>query len=402
MSIVYDVAIIGAGPGGCTAASYLAKGGMRILLVDKLEFPRDKTCGDALSPSALKILGDLGLMNNIVEFGYRLNGVRLVAPNGNELIAPIPPKPGFAEHLYIAPRKIFDNLLLNKAITLGTEFKPNVRVTDLKIDSNKVILSGKSANKMLSFSAKVGIIAVGANISLLQKLGFISKPPEFAIAARAYYENLPNLADLMEIRFDGVPLPGYGWIFPTSKTSANIGAGFLRKSKKLPFTAKEILDQFLAHGPVREKLSGGERNGAVKGFPLRMDFASARTFSERIILVGEAAGLVNPFTGEGIDYAMESGQIAASVIKDFATTGDYSFNALATYDRNLRKRFQKLFVWTHRMRSIYMNDWLLNPLVRAANKEKSVETIILEVLLSYRNAFHALSPNTLFHILTNL
>ncbi len=402
MSIIYDVAIIGAGPGGSTAASFLAKGGMRVLLLDKSEFPRDKTCGDALSPSALKILGDLGLVNKVKEFGYRLNGVRLVAPNGNELIAPIPPKPGFAEHLYIAPREKLDNLLLNNAISLGAEFKPKVRVTDLRLESNKVIISGISAKNKLSFSADVGIIAVGANISLLQKLGFISKSPEFAIAARAYFDNLPNLDDLMEIRFDGVPLPGYGWIFPTSKTSANIGAGFLRKSRRLPFTAREILDKFLEHAPVREILSGGERNGVVKSFPLRMDFASAHTFRDRMILVGEAAGLVNPFTGEGIDYAMESGQIAASVIKDLATIGDYSINALAAYDKNLRKRFQKLFVWTTRMRSIYMNDWLLNPLIRAANHEKSVEKIILEVLLSYRNALHALSPKTLYHVLTNL
>ncbi|MBC8503560.1 MAG: geranylgeranyl reductase family protein [Anaerolineales bacterium] len=402
MNTVYDVAIIGAGPGGSTTASYLAKAGVRVLLLDKSEFPRDKTCGDALSPNALKILGDLNLIDKLIEFGHRLNGIRLVAPNGNELVAPIPPKHGFVEHLYIAPRIKLDDLLLQNSIALGAEFKSNVRVTDLRVDSNKVTITGKSANKEQIFFANVGVIAVGANTALLQKLGFLSKLPEFAVAARAYYNNLPNLDDLMEIRFDGVPLPGYGWIFPTSKTSANIGAGFLRKSKKLPFTAKEILDKFLDHGPVREKISLGQRQGVVKGYPLRMDFATARVHSNRIILVGEAAGLVNPFTGEGIDYAMESGQIAARVLIDLATTGDYSFKALHSYDRNLRKRFQRLFVWTTRLRSIYINEWLLNPLIRAANHEKSVEKTILEVLLSYRNAIQALSPSTLYHVLTNL
>ena len=402
MRNVYDVAIIGAGPGGTTTASYLAEAGLRVLLLDKSEFPRDKTCGDALSPNALKILGDLGIIDNIAKFGYRLNGVRLVAPDGNELVAPIPPKPGFVEHLVIAPRIKLDDLLLQHAIAMGAEFKPKIRVTDLQVDSDKVTITGKSGNQNLKFFAKVGVIAVGANISLLQKLGLISKPPEFAVAARAYFTNLPMLEDLMEIRFDGVPLPGYGWIFPTSETSANIGAGFLKKSKKLPFSAKEILGKFLSHGPVQEKLSGGQREGVVKGYPLRMDFATARSHSDRIVIVGEAAGLVNPFTGEGIDYAMESGQIAARVLSDLAATGDYSFKALHTYTRNLRKRFQRLFVWTTRMRSIYMNDWLLNPLIHSASREESVEKILLDVLLSYCNPVQAQSPRTHYHVIENI
>jgi len=132
-----------------------------------------------------------------------------------------------------------------------------------------------------------------------------------------------------------------------------------------------------------------------------MDFATARSYQERIILVGESVGLVNPFTGEGIDYALESGQIAAGVLETLLQQGDFSARALRAYDRKLRKRFQRLFVWTMRMRSLYMNERLLNPLVAAARKERYVEKVILEVLLSYRNAVQALSPRTLFHVLRN-
>ncbi len=397
----YDVAIIGAGPGGTTTASYLAQAGARVLLLDKAEFPRDKTCGDALSPNALRILGDLGLLAELKNFGFRLNGVRLVAPDGSDLVAAIPQKPGLADHLYIAPRFQLDNLLLQHAIASGAEFKPAFRVTDVQVEKRQVSIVGKNRNSASQFSARVAVIAVGASISLLERVGLTSTPPKFALAARAYYDDLPRLDDLLEIRFDGVPLPGYGWIFPTSATSANVGAGFMKKSPNLPSTARAVLDQFLSHHPIKEKLSTGQRAGPIKSYPLRMDFATAQTFGERIVLVGEAAGLVNPFTGEGIDYAMESGQIAAGVLTRQLESGDFSLSTLRIYDKKLRARFHSLFVWTMRMRNLYMNEWLLTPLIRAANRERTVEKTILEVLLAYRNAIQALAPNTIFHVLRN-
>lgn len=401
MNTLYDVAIIGAGPGGTTTASYLAKAGIRVLLVDKAKFPRDKTCGDALSPNALKILGDLGLLDAIKDFGFRLNGVRLVAPDGSEMVAPIPPKQGLANYIYIAPRYQLDNLLLEHAIESGAEFKPAFRVTDIQVERDRVTIIGRNRKATSSFSARVGVVAVGASIPLLKKLDLMPRAPKFAVAARTYFENLTNLEDLMEIRFDGAPLPGYGWIFPTSATSANVGAGFLKKSPNLPTTAQGVLDTFLNHGPIQEKMANSKRMGAVKSYPLRMDFATARTFSDRLIIVGEAAGLVNPFTGEGIDYAMESGQIAAQVLIGQLESCDFSSSALRAYDKKLRARFQSLFVWTMRMRGLYMNEWLLNPLVRAAGKESSVEKTVLEVLLGYRNAGRALSPLIIYHVLRN-
>jgi len=402
MEAHYDVAIIGAGPGGTTTASYLAKAGARVLLVDKADFPRDKTCGDALSPNALKILGNLGLLDELKEIGFRLNGIRLVAPDGSDMVAPIPPKPGLADYLYIAPRFQLDNLLLQHAIESGAEFKPAFRVTDIQLERDRIVIAGRNNKRSSRFYAQVGVIAVGANIPLLQKIGLISTPPKFGIAARTYIDNISDLDDLMEIRFDGVPLPGYGWVFPTSATSANVGAGFLNKSPNITTTARGILNAFLDHGPIRERLKNSKVMGATKSYPLRMDFVTARIISDRIILVGESAGLVNPFTGEGIDYAMESGQIAAQVITSQLESGDFSISALRAYDKKLRARFHSLFVWTMRMRTIYMNEWLLNPLIRAAIKERFVEKTILEVLLSYRNAVHALTPRTIFHVLRNL
>ncbi len=399
MKTIYDVAIVGAGPGGTTTAAYLAQAGLRVLLLDKANFPRDKTCGDALSPNALHVLNDLGLSDALDEISFRLNGVRLVAPNGNEMAAPIPQKPGRVSYLRIGPRFQLDNLLLQHAVSKGAEFFPGVRVTNIRIDDDRVDIVGMKKNDQVRYAARVGVVAVGANISLLQRSGLIARHPQFSLAARAYFENIADLDDKMEIRFDGVPLPGYGWIFPTSESSANIGAGIIGRSSKMPYTARTVFDQFLQHTPVRERLADSQLIGPVKSFPLRMDFATAQTCSNRVLLVGEAIGLVNPFTGEGIDYAMESGQIAAQVLIQQLQRGDVSLKALHEYDRRLRERFQKLFVWTKRMQRIYMNEWLLNPLVRAGACERYVEKIILEVLLNYRNPVQALSPRTILHVL---
>lgn len=402
MNAPYDIAIIGAGPGGSTTATYLAKTGARVLLMDKAKFPRDKTCGDALSPNAIKILEDMGLLDDLEDFGFRLNGVRLVAPDGNGMEAPVTQKQGLPDHLYIAPRLQLDNLLVQNAIQAGVEFKPSLKVSDILVENDQVIVLGSNRKVAGRFSAKAAVLAVGVSTPLLKKLGLMPRSPKFAVAARAYYENLAGLDDLMEIRFDSAPLPGYGWIFPTSATSANIGAGFLKRSRKLPLTAKGVFDKFLNHPPIQEIMENANQVGAVKSYPLRMDFATARTFDDRLVVVGEAAGLVNPFTGEGIDYAMESGQIAAQVLLNQLERGNLSTSGLRNYDRAIRARFQKIFLWTMRMRGLYMNEWLLNPLVRAAQKEKFVEKVILEILLSYRNAAQALSPRTIYHVLRNM
>lgn len=402
MTIIYDVAVIGAGPGGSITATFLTQSGAKVLLMDKAEFPRDKTCGDALSPNALRVLAELGLVEKVRKLSFQINGVRLVSPDGSELIAPIPQKAGYQDHLYITPRIHLDNLLLENAIKQGVDFKPKTRITNINFSKNVIKLTGKNKQQTFDFLTRTAVIATGASTPLLLKTGILSKAPQYALAARAYFDNINSLEGLMEIRFDGVPLPGYGWIFPISETAANIGAGFMRKSPKLPNTATEVLDNFLHHKPVARILAQSQIMGEVKSYPLRMDFATAKTFGDRLLVVGEAAGLVNPFTGEGIDYAMESGQIAAEVLINLLENGDLSAAGFKAYDQRLRKRFQSLFLWTMRMRGLYMNNWLLNPLIRAAKSEKKIETTLLEVLLSYQNPIKALAPGTIYHTLRNL
>jgi geranylgeranyl reductase family protein len=395
----WDAIVVGAGPGGATTAAFLARAGVRVLLLDQAEFPRDKTCGDAISPNALAIVRELGLADEMEETGFRVSGVRLVAPDGGEAVAPVPPRAGRADHLRIARRFEFDDLLLRNAVAAGAVFEPGVNVTDVDTSGGRAEVTGSRGGRSLRFSAAVAVLAVGASTLLPRRTGLLSGRPRFGLGARAYFHGIAGLEDRIDFRFDAMPLPGYGWIFPLSEDSANVGAGFLTPSSRVPPNPRAVLKRFLGHGPVRAMMAGSRRQGPVRAFPVRTDFATAGTVGERLVAVGEAAGLVNPFTGEGIDYAMVSGKVAAGVLARQLQSGDVSAAALCAYDRQLRDRFQHLFVWTVRMRRLYLNRRLLNPLVRAARREPAVARRVTEVVLGYRSAASALSPRMVFQVL---
>src|SRR5690606_12222005 len=126
-----------------------------------------------------------------------------------------------------------------------------------------------------------------------------------------YFEGVEFLPNHFQFRFDGVPLPGYGWVFPVSQTSANIGAGFIPSARGAPLSAQAGFKTFVESSAMRRLLQNARQQSSLKSYPIRTDFASAPTFAERTLLIGEAAGLVNPLTGDGIDYALETGRIAA-------------------------------------------------------------------------------------------
>ena len=400
MSDLYDIIVVGAGPGGSAAAHYMARQGLNVLLLDKSGFPRDKTCGDALSPNALHILEDMGAMPDLVGAGaYKVAGVDFYSPDSTRLCALVPPHPPFPQYAYVARRLVLDDLIREKALQSGAKFEARVRVAGIEGEPGNLTVIGVRDGAGIRYRCRLAVIAVGASVNLLHTLGLVNGQPDFARAARTYYEGINGLSDLIQIRFDGVPLPGYGWIFPLSSTSANVGAGFYRHTRHMPPTAQRMLAEFLEHPPVKEMLVEAVQEGPVKGFPLRVDFNKSRVIGEGIMLVGESAGLVNPFTGEGIDYALESARMAARTASYCFAGGGFSRRALKHYERQMRQRFQRLFVMTHLLREFYMNSWLLNPLVRAGNRWPDVSRVLVDVLLSYKDPAQALSPGVVVKVL---
>jgi flavin-dependent dehydrogenase len=200
------------------------------------------------------------------------------------------------------------------------------------------------------------------------------------VAARTYYEGV-KLDDSLELRFDGVPLPGYGWFFPLPNGMANVGAGFLPRGRRTPSTAAAAYEEFIRIPPVQRMLAQARQIGPLKGYPLRTDFATAPTFGPNMLLVGEAAGLVNPLTGEGIDYALESGKIAAEHLGQMFIQDNWSLERLGEYDRSLRQRFQRLFITCNWIRDLFINRPMLNRLVRVSNRRDDLKLMLINIIL---------------------
>jgi menaquinone-9 beta-reductase len=232
----------------------------------------------------------------------------------------------------------------------------------------------------LTTHARSVVLATGASTAVLARSGVLKHRPKAMLAARAYFEGMPRLGDRFQLRFDGVPLPGYGWVFPMPGGAANVGVGFIPR-RRGPATAKAAFEHFLTMPAMRDQLAGATQVGPLKGYPIRVDFLDSPTYGPRTLLVGEAAGLVNPLTGEGIDYALESGQLAAEHLAAGLANGDI---AGAEYDRLLRSRFERIFRFSEHVRDWYCVPPLLNLLVPLANRRPELRLMLTQVVLGSR------------------
>jgi geranylgeranyl reductase family protein len=372
---VHDVVIVGSGPGGSATAHFLSRRGLDVLLLDRSDFPRDKTCGDGLTPRALRVLDQMGILFDVASHACPVDDYEVVAPNGRTTSAQIT-----SEHGALVVRRLtLDNLILNRAISSGAKFQSRVNVNRVESTSSGARIHSEDGH---SFDARVAVVATGAAYGVLTHSGILKRPPKVMLAARGYFEDLQrDVARTFSLRFDDVPSPGYGWVFPTGARSANIGVGFLpgRRSG----TAAQAMKRFISGHAVQPLLEGAQQIGPLKGYPIRVDFLTSPTSAEKTLLVGEAAGLVNPLTGEGIDYALESGMLAADHIAeglDHGLTPDW----LPTYDRLLHDRFERVFRFSEHIRDWYCKPALLNLLVPLANSRPELRQLLAKIVLGER------------------
>jgi geranylgeranyl reductase family protein len=373
---VHDAVVVGAGPGGSATAHFLSRRGLDVLLLDRSEFPRDKTCGDGLTPRALRVLDEMGILADVAAHGCAVDAYEVVAPNGHVTSATIA-----GDHrALVVPRLSLDDIVLGRALASGARFEGQVSVNRVEPTASGARIQGEDGR---SFEGRAVVIATGAATAVLKRSGILSHQPRAMLAARAYFEDLPHeVAPAFQLRFDDAPLPGYGWVFPVGKFAANVGVGFLPRRRS--GTANQAFERFVAGRAMRPLLAGGHQVGPLRGYPIRVDFLSAPTFAERTVLVGEAAGLVNPLTGEGIDYALESGRIAAHFLAERLALDDLSRVALAEYHRLLHARFDRIFRFSEWIRDWYCHPPLLNVLVPLANTRPELRQLLANIVLGER------------------
>jgi menaquinone-9 beta-reductase len=373
---VHDAVIVGAGPGGSATAHFLSRRGLDVLLLDRADFPRDKTCGDGLTPRALRVLDQMGILAEVTAQGCPVDAYEVVAPNGRKTSAPITAQHG----ALVVKRRLLDDMIQRRALSSGAHFQSGVTASRVEPTATGARVHTADGR---TFDGRVAVIATGAAFGLLQRSGVLNRPPKAMLAARAYFEDLQTeVTRSFQLRFDAVPMPGYGWVFPVHKTAANIGVGFLPRRKS--GTASQAFARFIQGDALRPLLDGARQAGPLKGYPIRVDFLQAPTFAEHTLLVGEAAGLVNPLTGEGIDYALESGLIAAEHLARVFETGDFSRTQFARYHAQLHQRFDKIFRFSEWIRDWYCKPPLLNVLVPLANRRPELRQLLANIVLGER------------------
>ncbi len=397
----HDIVIVGAGPAGSALAYFLAREGRDVLLIDKADFPRDKTCGDGLTPRALSVLRRMGLLDQVAAAGCRINGLHFYAPDGTRVVSPIPAFGDFPNFLVVLPRFQLDHLLLQHALQAGAQFRPQVEAIDVVRQGEQIAgVTVRSASGPAELRARYVVLATGASVGLLERAHLLAATPQFGRAARGYYDGVGALTDAIEFHLEGAALPGYAWVFPTSATTANVGAAyFVIQGRQPPRSSpRQVLDEFVANPLMAGRLAQAHVNGSIKGYPLRFDFPATQVAFPGLMMVGEAAGLVNPLTGEGIDYALESAEAVAETLLETLRRNPPATEAAAAHTRVLRQRFQRTFVTIARVRDLYLRPWLLNRAAQAANHHDEFRHTLVQVCLGNIDPAHGLTPKTLLQL----
>ena len=394
-AIHYDVAVIGAGPAGSAAAYFLARGGLRVALLDKSDFPRDKTCGDGLTPRALKVLDTMGVLPEVEKLAFRCSGVTLRCSDEVTFRLDLSQRDDSLQHLLILPRFILDELLRRHAVDAGAMFIPHVKVDNITDEKDGLVrIWGEDGQ---SIECELAIIATGANTGLLRKTGLLKQSPPTNLAARAYFENVEGLDDTVMLFFDGIQCPGYGWVFPTAPDKANIGCGVYFSSRTpQPTYLRHLIE---SHPYFKRILRNARLVGPIKGHPLRTDFSGSLSGEGRILVIGESAGLVNPITGEGIDYALESAQLAAEAILDARDSELGSPAIQKNYRMMLNRKFRLLFTLGHLTQRIYLRDGVIDKVLRRVQHKPYLQQLVVDACYGDANPISAFTPRTLWEIL---
>jgi geranylgeranyl reductase family protein len=373
------VAIVGAGPAGSSAATFLARQGARVTLLERHRFPRDKICGDGCTPRTLWMLERLGIGELPGTEAAPVDSVYSVSPGGVVLEAEIPPRL-FGGKACIIPRQLLDERLVQHAVRAGAELREGVRVEGLERDGHGIRLQCRGGE---SLRADVVLGCDGSPSVVRRALGAPDFPErEGAFAVRAYYEDV-HLSHPRSLAFfwEEELLPAYGWIFPLPGGRANVGLGIradqLAVSRlKLP----ELMERFCASPHVAAELAGARRVGKVKGHHIPFGSFAHHTLFDRALLLGDAAGFVNPLTGEGIEFALESGAFAAESVAEAVASGDFSTRGLGGYARRWESRFRAAFQLNRRVMNIFERPRLLDRVIRAAGRNTRVRDELIDII----------------------
>lgn len=388
-----DVLVVGAGPAGSAAAAMLAQQGVDVLLVDKRAFPRDKICGDVVGPMAVDCLAKMGALDKVLSAGaHRVDQVHIHSPDGRSLTA------GFEDMLdspnaytLVVQRTDLDHALLNFARDAGATVLERTAVTRIAQEGNRIEHAElQSPDGTVSVRPRYTILATGANVGLLKRTGMLNTDTKLIYGSRGYFGIDDSTVSGFNLYYLKDLLPGYAWVFPTGSSRANIGMGAWGDRKLSDDMVTAFASRF-ANGSAEDD---ARLETQVKSYPIRTDFPPTQLAGDNWLLVGEAAGMVNPLSGEGIDLALESGCLAAECL--LGTLKSDAGSSADLYRRRAKDQFGQYFRHMNFLcRQVATRPWLINRLVSVMSRDTDFGAAFVAVVLGISPGRNVLKPRFL-------
>jgi geranylgeranyl reductase family protein len=376
----YDVVIIGAGPAGCACALALRNSGLKVAILDKQDFPRDKVCGDAIPGRAVKTLKQISpeFAEAFKNFPKKyLTKKTSVSYKGRVMNF------YWKNEAYTCARMDFDNFLFSMVKqNTGFDVYTNTHIDDVTANENSITITAK--NKTIAFNAKMLIGADGAHsIPAKQLANRLMDRNHHVGSVRAYYSNISNTDNnTTEIYFDKKFMLSYLWVFPLPGNTANVGFGMLSSEiVKKKINLKKTFYQFIEETPgLTERFKNARQTGDLEGFGLPLGSRTVTVSGNNFLLAGDAASLIDPVSGDGIGNAMLSGKLAAEqVIKSFKAN-NFSAAFMQQYDKSLAGMLGKELKWRFKVQRIFSKIPFLLDLVFWVGQNKTVQKIMNKVL----------------------
>jgi len=381
-----DVLVIGGGPAGAATSYWLAEAGHDVVFVEKKLFPRVKTCGDGLTPRAVHQLDEMGLTEPLTRF-HRYNGLRAMA-HGMSLELAWPQHPIYPDYGYVVRRCDLDTMVAEHAVKSGaTLLQGTEAVRPLMRDGlvTGAVVKDKDSGLNREIRARYVVIADGANSRFGRALGTNrNRGYPQGMAIRGYFSSplsdTPWIESALDVRDrKGNSLPGYGWIFPLGDGEINVGIGLLSTFRDFKsVNTSHILEEFVATAPEHWGISAETATSVPTGGRLPMGGSVEPKVGPTWIVVGDAAGSINPFNGEGIDYAYETGRMAAGLLDDALRSGDGM--ALQRYPAMLDAEYGLYFKVARLFAQVIGQPALMSELTRVGMHSRTLMDWVLRIM----------------------
>jgi menaquinone-9 beta-reductase len=385
-----DITIIGTGPAGITAALALAKRGIPCLLIDKDHFPREKICGDGIGGKVVSTLNKLNPEYSreleLKEFTTGSHAVRFFSPSIDMMELSFDPENTNQLTGFTCRRRDFDNFLAEKAFAdPNIDFREGIHVTKLFHEKGRIVLQDPSGKTIAD--TKLLMVAAGMDKMLLKQLPETeSYPAREGIGVRGYFENVSGSDHnhAIEIHFLRELLPWYLWIFPFSDGSANVGLALPEATaRKSSLSLKELLFELIGRYPhLKSRFAHASLQGKIEAKRLPYYNGPCRISGNNYMLLGDAARLIDPFTGEGIGNAMLSGYIAGNAAADCVEHGHFNEHFTIKYQQQLYQKLQPELSLSLKLQMLARNRRLLNLVIGRASRDEKLRQSISEMLYS--------------------